>query len=264
MIRILHLSDTHFGTEVPPVVDALVRAADLLAPNLVICSGDLTQRAKRRQFESAAAFLGRFGDVPRMVIPGNHDIPLWNVAARVVSPYTRFRSLFGALESSHEMPLAKVVALNTTHPSRHKNGAITSEHVEQTCRQLASASPRQLRIVVTHHPLYVPAATERHNEAAGNRLAAQRWANAGVDLVMGGHIHLPYFTPVPRAFVNADRSFWVAQAGTAVSHRVRAGFPNSFNIVEWDGVTCTLQRWDFNSLTMQFERRVSQEMPVAR
>ncbi len=264
MIRILHLSDTHFGTEVPQVADALLRAAGPLAPDLVICSGDLTQRAKREQFESAAAFLGHFGNTPRMVIPGNHDIPLWNIAARIVSPYSRFSSTFGSLEFTCDLPLAKVTALNTTHPSRHKDGAITVQQVEQSCREMSSATPEQLRIVVTHHPLYVPAAAERHNEAAGNRQAAQRWANAGVDLVMGGHIHLPYFTPIPRAFVNAERSFWIAQAGTAVSRRVRAGFPNSFNVVEWDGTRCTLERWDYNPMAVEFERRIAQNMPIFR
>lgn len=263
MIRLLHLSDTHFGTEVDDVIQAFWSRATELAPNVVVCSGDITQRARTEEFERAAAFFRRFGDVPRVTIPGNHDIPLWNVWERFTRPYARYESKFGALETTLETPLLTLVALNTTHPLRHKHGYVSPEQVERTSHHLRRSTDGQLRVVVTHQPLYVEAASDVQNQLRGNALAAQNWAESGADLVLGGHIHLPYFRPVPETF-GVSRSFWVAQAGTALSARVRSNAPNSFNMIHWDGNQCHLERWDFEPDTATFERRVRIAMPITR
>ncbi len=264
MIRILHISDTHFGTEVSEAVDAFWRSVSILNPTTIICSGDVTQRARSDEFAKAARFLQRFGNVPRVVVPGNHDIPLFNLAARAFWPYVGYQRALGDLQSRHDDALVKVIALNTTHPARHKHGAVSAKQVEYACSQLRRSSDQQLRLVVAHHPLYVSARSERHNQLRGSRFAARRWADAGVDLVLGGHIHLPYFAQVPTTFTNTERTFWVAQAGTVVSGRTRPGFPNSFNLIRWDGSNCDLERWDFNSSSSAFERCVSQPMPITR
>lgn len=264
MIRVLHISDTHFGTEVSTTVDAFWQSVRTLAPTLVICSGDVTQRARRKEFKKASDFLQRFGNVPRVVVPGNHDIPLFNLAARVFRPYAGYQKSLGELQSQYEEPLVKVIALNTTHPARHKHGVVSRAQVEHTSAHLQRSSPQQLRLVVAHHPLYVSAASERRNQLRGSRFAARKWADAGVDLVLGGHIHLPYFAPVPATFADTSRSFWVAQAGTVVSRRTRPGFPNSFNLIRWDGRRCELERWDLNASCNEFERKLSHPMPITR
>lgn len=264
MIRLLHLSDTHFGTEVDAVVEALWARVSQLGPNVVVCSGDVTQRARASEFERAGAFFQRFGDVPRITVPGNHDIPLWNVWARFTRPYVGFQRTFGSLETTFETPLLTLVALNTTHPTRHKHGYVSPAQVEDVSSRLSQCTPRQLRVVVTHQPLYVEAASDRHNQLRGNALAARRWAETGVDLVLGGHIHLPYFKPVPPAFADMSRSFWVAQAGTAVSERVRSNALNSFNMIHWDGSACNLERWDFDPKAAAFERHGVVSMPITR
>ncbi|HET9206155.1 MAG TPA: metallophosphoesterase, partial [Burkholderiaceae bacterium] len=114
MTTLLHISDTHFGTEQAPVVEALVRWAREQRPGLVVLSGDITQRARRKQFDAARRFVQRLGPVPTLAIPGNHDIPLFNLAARVFSPYVGYVRAFGAqLEPVIESPQWLVIALNT-------------------------------------------------------------------------------------------------------------------------------------------------------
>lgn len=264
MIRLLHLSDTHFGTEVDTVVEALLARVSQLQPTLVVCSGDVTQRALASEFERAAAFFRRFGDASRVLIPGNHDIPLWNLWNRFTRPYVEFERTLGPLESTVETPLLRLFALNTTHPMRHKHGYVSPAQVERVSRHLRQSAALQLRIVVTHQPLYVEAASDKQNQLRGGALAAESWAASGVDLVLGGHIHLPYFKSVPHSFATISRTFWVAQAGTAVSDRTRSNARNSFNMIHWDGTRCDLERWDYDPVTLAFERHSAVSMPITR
>lgn len=94
MSRLLHISDTHFGTEQPAMVHALVQLAQRLRPDVVVCSGDITQRTRPAQFQAARAFMDRLA-APLPAIPGNHDIPLVNWWARLCGPYARYRAAFG-------------------------------------------------------------------------------------------------------------------------------------------------------------------------
>src|SRR5688572_18976297 len=120
---LLHISDPHFGTEQTPVVDALLRLVHEQPPEQVILSGDITQRARRAQFAAARAFVDRLGAARTLVVPGNHDIPLFNLPARVLAPYAGFVDAFGAeLEPVAESARWLVIALNTTRAQRHKHG----------------------------------------------------------------------------------------------------------------------------------------------
>src|SRR5690606_26580013 len=104
MTCVLHISDTHFGTEFPDVVEALVALARDQAPELVVLGGDITQRARRGQFEAAGRFVARL-PAPVLAVPGNHDIPLFNLLARWRAPYGGYRRIFGHdLEPVYESP----------------------------------------------------------------------------------------------------------------------------------------------------------------
>lgn len=253
MSVVLHLSDTHFGTERPAVVEALVALAARQRPDLVILSGDITQRARPRQFRAARAFVDRLG-APVLAIPGNHDIALFDLWARLTRPYARFTDAFGAdLAPVHASPDLLVIGVNTTRARRHRHGEVSRSQMEQVARRLATAGERQLRVVVVHHPLAVPEAGERANRLRGHEAAARAWAAAGADLVLGGHIHLPFVMPVQ----GLARPLWAVQAGTAVSTRTRPGVPNSVNLLRWgeaaaedparaDGRPgCRIERWDY-------------------
>ena len=264
MSVVLHISDTHFGTEQPPVVEALVALAAQQRPDVVVLSGDITQRARPAQFRAAKACVERLG-APVLAIPGNHDIALFDLWARLTRPYARFSAVFGAdLEPVHASPDWLVVGVNTTRARRHRHGEVSAAQIERVARLLANASPRQLRVVVVHQPVAVPLDNERHNLLRGHAQATRAWAAAGADLVLGGHIHLPFTLPLD----GLARRLWAVQAGTAVSARTRSGVPNSVNILRWGEATehgshsaparalpdgcCLIERWDFDQRERAF------------
>ena len=266
---LLHLSDTHFGTEQEPVVEALVRWAVEQRPGLVVLSGDITQRARRRQFDAARRFVQRLGPVPTLVIPGNHDIPLFNLAARLFAPYAGYIKAFGAeLEPVIELPRWLVIALNTTRPYRHKHGELSAQQVERVAARLKRATRAQLRVVVVHQPIAVVSNEDRNNRLRGATDAAIAcWAEAGADLVLGGHIHLPYVAALHKRVHGLARPMWAVQAGTAVSRRVRPGAPNSINAVRWGDTLpngkCVVERWDYRAQTASFSKESESVLDTA-
>ena len=253
MSVLLQLSDPHFGTDQPPVMEALVTLSLQLKPDLLLLSGDITQRAQRRQFAAARAFTKRLG-APLLAIPGNHDIPLFNLRQRLFTPYARYCEAFGnALEPLYASADLLVQCVNTTRWYRHKGGSVSGAQIERVASRLRTALPAQLRVVLVHQPIAVLRVTEQHNLLHGHTRAQQSWAAAGCDVVLGGHIHLPYVM----ALTGLARPMWAVQAGTAVSRRVRDGAANSVNVVRWGtGSTpgcCTIEQWDYTAHTQTFE-----------
>lgn len=248
MSRVLHISDTHFGTERAQVVEALLKLARDLVPDLVVLSGDVTQRARRAQFAGARAFLSSL-QLPTLVIPGNHDIPLFNVAARLFRPYGGYRRAIGdQLEPVFSNERLLAIGVNTTRPSRHKNGEVSRGQIQRVCERLRKADPRQLRMVVVHQPVRAVVESDTANLLIGRDAAVPAWIDAGMDVVLGGHIHLPYVVPL---LTGSARRAWAVQAGTAVSSRVRGVIPNSVNVIEHEleagSVHCRVQRWDYDA-----------------
>lgn len=242
MTRILHISDTHFGTERKPVVEAALDLARTLAPDLVVLSGDITQRARRGQFAAARKFIERLS-LPVLAVPGNHDIPLFNVFARALNPYGNYKRALGAvLEPVFENDGLLAIGVNTTRPRRRKDGEISGVQVARVAQRLRQARPGQLRIVVAHHPVRAKVESDLSNLLIGREQALQAWTQAGVDLVLGGHIHLPYVLPLDPA---APAKGWVVQAGTACSRRVRGNVPNSVNVIACGEDGCHVERWDY-------------------
>ncbi len=254
MTVLLQISDPHFGTEQAPVADALVALCRQARPDLLVLSGDITQRARRAQFHQVRVWIDRLG-APVLAIPGNHDLPLFGLLARLRDPYARYREAFGeVLEPVHASADLLVLGVNTTRWYRHKNGEVSARQIERVAACLAQASPAQLRIVVVHHPVAVLTVGESHNLLRGHADALPCWAAAGADVVMGGHIHLPYMMPLP----GLARPMWAVQAGTAVSRRVRDGQPNSVNLLRWGqgapAGCCVMEQWDFEPQARAFLR----------
>lgn len=252
MSVLLHVSDTHFGTEQTPVVQALTRLAQQQQPDIIVLSGDITQRALPSQFQAAFCFVQQLG-APVLAIAGNHDIPLFDLWARLRHPYARYTAAFGAdLEPAFVSPELMVVSVNTTRAWRHKNGEVSHAQVGRVATIMAKAKPDQLRIVVVHQPVAVPLPADVPNLLRGHRMALDRWSAAGVDLVLGGHIHLPYVMALP----GLARPLWAVQAGTAVSRRVRPGVPNSVNLLRWGADSrpgcCVIEQWDFSETDTAF------------
>lgn len=266
MSVLLQISDTHFGTERTLVVQALLRLARELRPSLVVLSGDVTQRARHAQFDAARDFLSRIARQALVAIPGNHDIPLFNVIARMFYPYAGYERVFGPdLEPQWQNQDLMVLAVNTTRPSRHKDGEVSGEQILRVCQRLAKATREQLRIVVTHQPVHVLRESEIHNRLHGHREAIKAWSDAGADIIMGGHIHLPYIWPLHEDHADVRRRCWVVQAGTAVSSRVRARHPNSVNVItRADTQTAVAERWDYSVERDRFHRVDAHELNLDR
>ncbi|HVF64728.1 MAG TPA: metallophosphoesterase [Casimicrobiaceae bacterium] len=248
MSVLLHISDTHFGTEIAPVVEALVAFENALRPEIVVFSGDITQRARRKQFVAARRFVDRLL-APTLTLPGNHDIPLFNVFARAFDPYGNFTRQFGGtLEFLYESPVLFIVGVKTTRRWRHKDGEVSREQVARVADTLERATPQQLKVVVTHQPVHVIRTEDEVNVVHGAAHAVASWARAGADLILGGHIHLPFVAPLRDRYADLHRDVWIAQAGTALSHRVRHQAGNSVNVIRVDPTSadrCCVERWDY-------------------
>lgn len=267
MTSLLQISDPHFGTVQPAVMEALVRMARAEQPDVLVLSGDITQRARVSQFREARAFCDRL-EIPRMLsLPGNHDIPLFNLYQRLFRPYARYLQAFGPeLENCVSTPLLHVIGVKTTRRWRHKNGQVSAAQVERVVAELGRSAPAQLRIVVVHQPVHVLSAKDEHDRLRGWEAAVHAWAGARADIVMGGHIHLPYICDLSTRLAGLERRLWCVQAGTALSTRVRQGIPNSVNLLRYEGagkpVLCQLERWDYQAGTGQFACVQSSVLPT--
>lgn len=272
MTSLLQISDPHFGTVQPNVAEALVHMAKEQQPDVLVLSGDITQRAKASQFAQARAFCDRLA-IPQMLsIPGNHDISLYNPYQRLFKPYARYLRQFGpVLETSVTTPLLHVIGVITTRPWRHSNGDISKRQITQVAAELERSDPVCLRVVVVHQPVHVPKASDEHDRVRGWEPAVRAWADAGADVVMGGHIHLPYSCDLSMQMAGLTRRLWCIQAGTALSTRVRAGIPNSVNLLHFEAFgkisqtnQCVLERWDYQAARQQFECVQSSSLGLTR
>jgi 3',5'-cyclic AMP phosphodiesterase CpdA len=253
---LVQISDTHFGTERPLVVEALIALTDQLCPDVIVLSGDITQRARTEQFEAAHRFISRLRTQRMLAIPGNHDIPLFDVLARAFRPYANYAACFGKdLEPGFESDAFHIQCLNTTRPHRHKDGEVSAGQINRVSGRLQMAKPDQLRIVVTHQPVHVIREKDERNLLHGHQAAVRAWSRAGADIVMGGHIHLPYVRPLSDRLKDLPRAIWSVQAGTAVSHRVRGDIPNSLNVIRYSRRSegCVVERRDYNASSQRFE-----------
>lgn len=264
MSTLLQISDTHFGTEQTPVMEALRALVREQCPDVLVLSGDITQRAQPAQFQAARAFTDSLG-LPMVAIPGNHDLPMFDLWARFSHPYGRYMAAFGNdLEPVYHSPDLLVVCVNTTRVWRHQHGEVSSTQVERVAHLLSGAQAAQLRVVVVHQPMAVTRQADAHHRLRGHAAALRHWAAAGADIVMGGHIHLPFV----QHLTHLSRPVWVVQAGTAVSSRTRAGVPNSVNLLRWGPAMapgcCRVEQWDHAAHAGAFVRRQVTDVWPAR
>ncbi len=238
MLSIVHGSDLHFGRfHDAEAARAFLCAVEAVAPGLIVLSGDLTQRAKIREYEAVQAYLKRLPGVPTVLTPGNHDVPLYRIFERWGAPYRNYRRyIHGELDTVTRVPGATVVALNSTAPWRAiVNGRIRSRQIDFARRSFEAASEAELRILVTHHHLASAPDYERDwpLPRAGEILAALD--GMGVDLVLGGHLHRAYVASALDASPEVVRrpGTLIVQCGTTTSRRGRAREEgeNSFNLI---------------------------------
>ncbi|MEM8560145.1 MAG: metallophosphoesterase [Bacteroidota bacterium] len=240
--RLSHLSDVHFGRiDRPAVVDALVAEVNDAGMDLVVVSGDLTQRARRWQFLAARAFLYRF-EAPVLVVPGNHDVPAWwhNPFARVFRPVRKYqRFVTGDLTPTFQahrpgLPPLAVLGVNSSHGLTIKGGLLQDPHRNEIASFFARQPPDAVRVLVLHHHLQRLVSLGDHDVARGGAKTLNVVADAGVDLVLCGHIHK---STVERVAVETshgrEQRIVIASAGTATSNRSRESEGKRTNYYNW-------------------------------
>src|SRR5690349_17435814 len=261
MARLIHLSDLHFGAHDERLVEAVEASIDEEKPDLVVVSGDFTQRARTEQFEEACAFLERLREAGHDVlgVPGNHDVPLYDVLRRFFSPLTRYkRYIDDTLCPLHELPGVTVLGINTARSLTFSDGRISEEQLKFIRDSFERTNPDSLRVLVTHHPLFalpVGETGEVKRAVGRSELALDAAAEAGVDMLLAGHHHTAS-THSARDLVTRAGPALVVQAGTATSVRLRDQ-QQSFNRIDIAGdfVTLTLQTWDGEKFESGTEQR---------
>ena len=240
MLNLLHISDLHFGPAyLPTVGEAVLRAVEELSPDIVVASGDFTQRAKVTEFAEARAFLDRLPKVPLVVTPGNHDVPLYRVFERLLRPYANYQQYINRdLDSVLVHDNAVIVSINSTSPLLAvTNGRLDRWQLDFCAEAFKQASSDAVKIVVAHHHFApAPDYDDRNDLMWRAREAVDRFNELGVELILGGHLHRAYIGNSLDLYRSETPSsgIIIVQSGTTTSRRGRAREreKNSFNFLQ--------------------------------
>lgn len=241
MTSIIHISDLHFGCHLPVITDALLQTLNMINPELIIISGDLTQRAKHKEFRSAANFLSKLKQ-PYMIIPGNHDMSVYNVFERLFYPWNKWKQhIDNDLEPIVRSDAFTAVGVNTARRMGLQidwsRGRINDHQIQHVTNTLDKTPSHHLKIVVAHHPFWLPQNYRDRGLVGKSDAALQKFKQSQVDLILGGHIHL--------AYVQLFDGVIISHAGTALSHRLLKNQPNSFNLIQGNNKMLKIEKWEW-------------------
>ena len=255
---IVHLSDLHFGKIDPRLLEPLRRQVFELKPDLVVVSGDLTQRAKPDQFREARAYLDTLPK-PQIVVPGNHDVPLYNVVQRFLMPLRKYRKFISTeLEPAYIDEEIAVVGVNTARSLVFKGGRINEDQVKMVKAKLCDVPDHVTKIIVTHHPFDMPDHWEDQHQVVGRAaMAMKELAACGADVYVSGHMHKAHSGEPSTPFDLGGFNGLMVAAGTATSTRGR-GEQNSFNTLRCDGDRIVVEHYEWEEKAKGFDLKKSE------
>lgn len=251
MRTIVHLSDIHFGRIDETLLSPLIETIRRIEPNVVAVSGDLTQRARSFQFVAAREFLDQLPN-PQIVVPGNHDVPLYNVFARFINPLRKFKKYITEdLRPFHADDEIAILGVNTARSFTIKGGRINEQQISWIRDLFCVIDPKVVKILVTHHPFHLPEGHDERDLVGRARLAMKQLADCGADMLLAGHLHTSHTLHSAKRYNIKGHSALVVQAGTATSTRGR-GEANSFNVIRINRPNITVERFEWQPVRAQF------------
>ena len=252
MRKIVHISDIHFGKIDYAAVKRLKEKIAEINPHLTVVSGDLTQRAKSAQFIEAKAFLDSLPK-PQIVVPGNHDVPLYNVYDRFTHPLDKYkRFITNDLYPFFADAEIAVIGINTARSLTIKDGRVNDEQIAAIQSKMRGLPDEMLKVVVTHHPFDLPEGYDDDDIVGRAEMAIREITKTGADVFLAGHIHVSHIgNTATRYKLGAGRNALVVQAGTATSTRGR-GEANSFNVLEFEYPRLTVKRFECRAAATGF------------
>ncbi len=220
--RILHVSDLHTGPPFhPDAAERLIADAHALAPDLLVISGDFVQRADfAAQWHAARALRARLPQ-PQLVVPGNHDVPLFHLHERLLMPLRRYqRQITPDLNPVFTAPGLAVIGACTAHGWTIDGGRLYPDQIAALRQRLAACAPDTYKIVVWHHPVALPPTYQRKRTTITNAEAAMRLLDEfGVDMLLCGHLHISFVGNTRDFLPDLRRGTYVVQSGTTTSRR---------------------------------------------
>ncbi len=256
MRKIVHLSDLHFGKVEKKRIAPLLNIVNKAKPDLIIISGDLTQRAKKNEYKEARKFLRKLR-APLFIIPGNHDIPLYNIFARIISPFKRYKEHISKdLTPVYIDKEMAIVGVNSVKPYKISSGRIGKDQVSRAEEIFEGLHSKVVKIVVCHHPFDLPHSLNTHHKhthkvIGRSKFAMKRLAQKRVDLFLSGHLHVTHIGDTTMRYKIKGYSGLIAQAGTAISKR-RRGEPVSFNIISLKRDEIKIETWSGDARSAEF------------
>jgi 3',5'-cyclic AMP phosphodiesterase CpdA len=257
MRKVVHLSDLHFGRVDYSVVEPLIATVNEMKPDVVAVSGDLTQRARSHQFVEARKFLDALPQ-PQIIVPGNHDVPLYNFVARFAQPLTKYRRhITDDLEPFYADEEIAILGINTARSLTTKYGRINERQIEGIRSRMCSFKDDMTKIVVTHHPFDLPEGHDQRELVGRAEMAMQALASCGADVLLAGHLHVGHTGQTAARYRIEGHSALVISAGTATSTRSR-GETNSFNLLRVQHPHIKVERYSWQAETKRFAPSLSE------
>lgn len=249
---VVHLSDLHFGKVDQALLAPLKALVDRLEPDVVVVSGDLTQRARSHEFIAARAFLDALPG-PQIVVPGNHDVPLYNIASRFLTPLVKYkRHVTDNLAPEYVDDEIAVLGINTARSLTFKDGRISHEQIDALRARLAALPDGLTKVIVTHHPFDLPQSFDPDDLVDRAQQAVTMFAECGVDVLLAGHLHASHAGNTSERYKIAGYAALMVQAGTATSTRGR-GESNSFNVLRIAADDVKVERYSWADGSVSFE-----------